>query len=95
MDIGRLLIFTPLAIYCFYSFRKTKLDVYLMFGALSWYGAIYSGKHNLSQFLQEPIKTIINVITMLLVFRIFIPVFIPYFKKSIAEYKEYKESLKV
>ena len=95
MDMGRLLIFIPFTIYCFYFFRKTKLDVYLMFGTLSWYGAIYSGKHNLSQFLQEPIKIIINVITMLLVFRIFMPVFIPHFKKSIAEYREYKKSLKV
>lgn len=94
MDIGRLLIFIPVVIYCFYFFRKTKLDVYLMFGTLTWYGAIYSGKHNLYQFLQEPIKTIVNVITMLLVFRIFIPVFIPYLKSSIEDYKRYKESLK-
>ena len=75
--------FIPVAIYCFYFFRKTKLDVYLMFGTLTWYGAIYSGNHNLYQFLQELIKTIVNVITMLLVFRIFIPVFIPYLKSSI------------
>lgn len=94
MDIGRLLIFIPVAIYCFYFFRKTKLNVYLMFGTLTWYGAIYSGKHNLYQLLQEPIKTIVNVITMLLVFRIFIPVFILYLKSSFEEYKRYKESLK-
>ena len=94
MDIGRLLIFIPVVIYCFYFFRKTKLDVYLMFGTLTWYVAIYSGKHNLYQFLEEPIKTIVNVITMLLVFRIFIPIFIPYLKSSIEEYKKYKESLR-
>lgn len=91
MDIGSILIFIPIAIYCFYSFRKSKLNIYLIFGTLSWYGAIYPGKHNLYQFLQEPLKSIIDLITMLLLLRILIPLFIPYLKKSIKEYKEYKE----
>lgn len=90
MDIGTILIFTPLAIYCFYSFRKSKLDIYLMLGTLSWYGIFYPGKHNLYQFLQQPLKTIINLTTMLLLLRIFTPLFIPYLKKSIQDYKEYK-----
>lgn len=90
MDAGRLLICIPLFIYFFIFFIKTKLDVYLILATLSWYVAIYSGKHNLYLSIQEPIKTIINVITMLLVFRVIIPVFISYFKKTIEEYKKYK-----
>lgn len=94
MDFGRILIFVPLATYLFYSFNKTKLDVYLILGVLSWYGLIYPGKHNLYQFIQDPLKIIVNIITMLLIFRIFIPVLIPYFKKIVEEYKEYKKPIK-
>lgn len=90
MDIGTILIFTPLAIYCFYSFWKSKLDIYLMLGSLSWYGIFYTRKHSLYQFLQQPLKTIVNLTTMLLLLRIFIPLFIPCLKKSIKDYKEYK-----
>lgn len=90
MDVGSTLVFISLAIYCFYSFRKSKLNIYLIFGTLSWYGAIYPGKHNLYQFLQEPVKSIINAITIILIVR----VLLPYLRDSIKEYKEYRENMK-
>ena len=46
-------------------FGKTKKDVYLLLGVLSWITAIYSGAHNIYQFLQDPIKTIIDILTLL------------------------------
>lgn len=86
MDIGRLLIFIPIAIFCFYSFKKLKQNIYLIFAALAWYGAIYSGKLNIYQTLEEPLKSILNFITAL----VLIVMFIPYLKQSIREYKEHK-----
>ena len=46
MNIGFILIFIPLTIYCFYSFTALKQNIYLIFGTLSWFYEIYSGKHN-------------------------------------------------
>lgn len=91
MDIGRLLIFVPIAIYCFYSFRKSKQNAYLIFAALAWYGAIYSGNLNVYQVLKEPLKSILNFVTALVV----IAMFTPYLKQSIREYKEYKTRIKL
>lgn len=84
MDFGSILVFIPLAIYCFYFFRKLNQNIYLIFGTLSWCAAIYSGKHNVYQFLQEPLKSMVNMITTFFLLLIFLP----YFKKSINEYKE-------
>lgn len=86
MDIFRPLVFIPIAIYCIYSFKRSRQNIYLIFGILSWYGAIYAGKHNIYQSLQEPSKSIIYMITVFLV----VAMFVPYFKTSIKEYKEYK-----
>lgn len=86
MDIGRPLLFIPIAIFCFYSFKKSKQNIYLIFAALAWYGAIYSGKLNIYQTREEPLKSILNFVTAL----VFIVMFIPYLKQSIREYKEYK-----
>lgn len=62
MDIGRLLIFIPFALYSFYSFRKSKLNIYLIIGAISWQAAFYSGKHNVYQLIRYPFKEIIDII---------------------------------
>lgn len=86
MDIARLLLFIPIAIFCFYSFKKSKQNLYLIFAALAWYGAIYSGKLNVYQTLEEPLKSILNFVTALTL----VIMFIPYLKQSIREYKEYK-----
>lgn len=86
MDIGRVLIFVPIVIYCFYSFTKSKQNIYLIFAALAWYTAIYSGKLNLYQTLQEPLKSVLDMMTML----VFFVMFTPYLKQSIREYREYK-----
>lgn len=89
MDIGRPLIFIPVVIFClysFYSFRKSKQNIYLIFAALAWYGAIYSGKLNIYKAFGEPQKSILDFITIL----VFVVMFIPYLKQSIKEYKEYK-----
>ena len=66
MDIGRPLIFLPMLVYCFYTFWKNKEEVYLLLGILSWIAAIYSGTLNIYQFLQDPIKIIIDILTILL-----------------------------
>lgn len=83
MDIGRILVFIPLATYFLYLFWKSKKDIYLVFGSLSWVCAIYSGKLNAYQILQDPIKSIINMITAYLL----LLMFTLYFKKSIKEFK--------
>lgn len=87
MDVGRVLIFIPIAMYCFFRFSKSKQNMYLILGTAAWYAAIYSGKLNVYQSLQEPIKSIINMITILFL----LLMFIPYLKQSIKEYKEYKK----
>ena len=86
MDIGRLLLFIPMVIFCFYFFKKSKQNLYLIFAALAWYGAIYSGKLNVYQTFEEPLKSILNFVTILVLFIMLMP----YFKQSIMEYKEYK-----
>lgn len=86
MDIGRLLIFIPIAIFCFYFFKKTKQNLYLILAASSWCGAIYAGKLNIYRTLEEPLKSILDFVTVLVLF----VMFIPYLKQSIIEYKEYK-----
>lgn len=86
MDIGRLIIFISITIYCIYSFRKSKQKLYLIFGILAWYGAMYSGKLNIYQDFQKPLKLVVNMITIFFL----LLMFIPYFKQSIKEYKEYK-----
>lgn len=72
MDIGRPLIFLPMLVYYFYAFWKNKKDVYLLLGILSWITAIYSGAHNIYQFLQDPIKTIIDILTLLFLIMLFV-----------------------
>lgn len=81
-----MLIFTPIVLYYFYSFWKTKLDFYLILGTVAWYGMFYSGRLGLNQLLQQPFKSIINFITVLLVFQILTP----YVKQVIQDYIEYK-----
>lgn len=86
MDIARPLLFLPIAIFCFYSFKRSKQNIYLILAALAWYGAIYSGKLNIYQTLEEPLKSIVNFMTILIV----VAMFIPYLRQSIKEYKNYK-----
>lgn len=86
MDIGRVLIFIPIVIYCFYSFSKSKQNIYLILWTLAWYGAIYSGKLNVYQSFQEPLKSVVNMITIFFL----LLMFVPYLKQSIKEYEEYK-----
>lgn len=85
-----MLVFTPIVIYYFYLFWKTKLDLYLMLGAIGWYGMLYSGSFGFYQFMHEPFKSIVNFITVLLVLQLFVS----YFKKIIQEYMEYKDKRK-
>lgn len=85
-----MLVFTPIVIYYFYSFWKTQLDLYLMLGAIGWYGILYSRKFGFYQLIQEPFKSMINFITVLLVLQLFVS----YFKKIIQEYIAYKEERK-
>lgn len=87
MDIGRVLIFIPIVIYCFYSFSKSKQNIYLILATSAWYGAIYSGKLHVYQSFQGPLKSAVDIITILFL----ILMFIPYLKQSIKEYKEYKD----
>lgn len=86
MDIGRILVFIPIAIYCLYSFSKSKLNIYIILAVLAWYVAIYSGKTNIYQTLGESLKSALNMITLLLL----VVMFMPYLKKSIVEYKNHK-----
>ena len=85
MDIGRLLLFVPVIIFCFYRFKESKLNIYLIFATLAWYGALYSGKLNTYQTLGGPLKSILNFVTALFV----MAMFIPYLGQSIREYKEH------
>lgn len=86
MDIGRVLIFVPIAVYCFYSFSKSKQNMYLIFAALSWCTAFYSGSLNVYRTLQEPLKSVLDMMTI----SVLLIMFIPYLKQSYREYKEYK-----
>jgi|GEM_PF-5110765 len=86
MDYGRLIIFVFIALYCFYSFLKTRLNFYLILAALSWFIAIYSGKLNVYQTLGEPAKSVVRYITTVVLFIMFLP----YLRQSLREYKKYK-----
>lgn len=90
MDIGRLLIFIPFALYSFYSFRKSKLNIYLIIGAISWQAAFYSGKHNVYQFIRYPFKEIINMIS---IFLLLIMIF-PYLKNHLLNTKNIRNQFK-
>ena len=87
MDIGRILIFMPLAVYCFYSFCKSKQDIYIILGTLGWYAAIYSGKNSIYQSLQGIPKSLIKLVTILLV----VYMSVSYIRISIEKYKEYRK----
>lgn len=91
MDIGRPIIFIPVVIYCLYSFRKSKLNIHLIIGTLSWYSAFYSGKYNVYQFIQDPFKSMIDMVSIALL----LITLYPYLKKSVVEYKEYKSSINI
>lgn len=82
-----ILIFVPIVVYCFYLFWKTKLDLYLLLGAIGWYGMFYWRRFGLYSTMQEPFKSMVNFITVLLVLQLFVS----YFKKIIQEYMDSKE----
>ncbi|OHW61230.1 hypothetical protein EUAN_24100 [Andreesenia angusta] len=86
MDIGIPLITIPFSIYCLYSFKKSKQNIFLIVATLSW-TTMYSGKYNVYQFLQEPLKSIINMITIGLL----LLTFMPYLRESIRQYREYRK----
>lgn len=90
MSSSIMLIFTPIVIYYFYLFWKTKLDLYLMLGAIGWYGILYSKRFGLYQLMHEPFKSIVNFITVLLVLQLFVS----YFRKIIQEYMDYQDERK-
>lgn len=87
MDIGIPLIFIPFTLYCLYSFGKSKQNIFLIISYISWKTAIHSGKYNVYQFFEEPLKSFIDAVTIFL----FLLAFIPYLKASIRQYKIYKK----
>ena len=82
MDASQIFAFFSGIFLFLYYFWKNRRAIYLLFALLWWFGFIYSGKYNLYQHFQNPLRVTVNTISLILLTIVLVQSFRNLFKET-------------